>query len=385
MKYISILGSTGSIGVNTLGIIQHYPDRFKVLGLAAGSNVDLLEEQCRRFKPAAVSLKHEAAARQLQDRLGRGGTKVYWGAEGLIKVAALDQVQLVVSAMVGIAGLMPTLAAIEAGKDIALANKEILVMAGELLMRKVAEAGVSLIPVDSEHSAIFQCLQRVNKQEVARLILTASGGPFAGWLSSRLAEVTPEQAPRHPTWKMGDKISVDSATLMNKGLEVIEAQWLFDMGVDRIGVLIHPQSIVHSMVELTDGSIIAQLGVADMRIPILYALSYPERLPNSLAALDLTKTAGLTFGHPDTERFPCLEYAYQSARVGGTRPAALNAANEVAVAAFLNSEIGFNDIAYIVKQTVDEHPPRKLSGIKQALTADAWARKRARSQLATVN
>ncbi len=385
MKYISILGSTGSIGVSTLDIIQHYPDRFKVLGLAAGTNVDLLEEQCRRFKPIAVSLKREADAQKLQARLGQGGTEVYWGAEGLIRLATLDQVQLVVSAVVGIAGLMPTLAAIEAGKDIALANKEVLVTAGELLMRKVAEVGVKLIPVDSEHSAIFQCLQGVHKNEIARLILTASGGPFADFPSSQLAEVTPEQALRHPTWKMGDKISVDSASLMNKGLEVIEARWLFDVEVDRIEVLIHPQSIVHSMVELADGSIIAQLGIADMRIPILYALSYPERLSNPLPPLDLTKSAGLTFSRPDTDRFPCLEYAYQAAKAGGTHPTALNAANEVAVAAFLNSEIGFNDIAYIVKQIVDEHQYQKLSNIQQTLLADKWARKMAKSQLAAVN
>lgn len=375
LKHISILGSTGSIGVSTLDIIKDYPDRFKVVGLAAGSNVELLAKQCESVKPQAVSLEHEEDAGRLTHILGQTSPQVYWGAEGLIKIAALQQAELVVSAMVGAVGLMPTLAAIEAGKDIALANKEVLVMAGELLVKKAAKTGVRLIPVDSEHSAIFQCLQGVNRQEVACLILTASGGPFANLDSKQLAMVTPKQALHHPTWKMGNKISVDSASLMNKGLEVIEAQWLFDVSVDRIKVLIHPQSIVHSMVELTDGSLIAQLGIADMRIPIMYALSYPERLPNSLPALDLTKCAGLTFGHPDMERFPCLSYAYQSARAGGTQPAALNAANEVAVAAFLNKEIGFNDIARIVKQTVDEHQPEKLSNIQQALAADVWARK----------
>jgi 1-deoxy-D-xylulose-5-phosphate reductoisomerase len=385
MKHISILGSTGSIGVNTLGIIQHYPDRFKVVGLAAGSNIDLLEEQCRRFKPQAVSLKDEAAANQLKHRLGQGTTRVYWGAEGLNKIAVLDEVQMVVSAMVGSVGLLPTLAAIEAKKDIALANKEILVMAGELMMQKAAEAGVNLVPVDSEHSAIFQCSQRVDKEEIRRIILTASGGPFADLPASRLAEVTPEQALRHPTWNMGHKISVDSASLMNKGLEVIEAQWLFNIGVDRIEVLIHPQSVVHSMIELTDGTLLAQLGITDMRIPILYALSYPERLPNSLPALDLTRFAGLSFSRSDTRRFPCLKYAYQAARTGGSQPAVLNAANEVAVTAFLNKEIGFTDIPYIVKQTMDNHQTRKLTSIQQALNADAWARSEAQSQLAAVS
>jgi 1-deoxy-D-xylulose-5-phosphate reductoisomerase len=382
MKHISILGSTGSIGVSTLNIIGHYPGRFKVVGLAAGSNVALLEEQCRRFRPQAVSLKHEADARLLKRRLGEA-IQVGWGAEGLIKVATLEQAQMVVSALVGIVGLMPTLAAIEAGKDIALANKEILVMAGELLVKQAVSAGVRLIPIDSEHSAIFQCLQRVDKGEVARIILTASGGPFANLLTSELAAVTPEEAVRHPTWKMGKKISVDSASLMNKGLEVIEAQWLFDIGVDKIQVLIHPQSIVHSMVELIDGSLIAQLGITDMRIPILYALSYPERLPNPLPPLDLTRTAGLTFSRPDRERFPCLDYAYEAARTGGTQPAVLNAANETAVKAFLDKEIGFADIAYIVKRTMDNHQPQALSSIQQALAADAWARREAKSQLAT--
>jgi 1-deoxy-D-xylulose-5-phosphate reductoisomerase len=276
---------------------------------------------------------------------------------------------------------MPSLAAIAAGKVIALANKELLVIAGELLVQKAAQAGVRLVPVDSEHSAIFQCLQRVNREEVKRIVLTASGGPFAELSSDQLIRVTPKQALHHPTWKMGNKISVDSASLMNKGLEVIEARWLFNIETDRVEVLIHPQSVVHSMVELTDGTLLAQLGIADMRIPILYALSYPERLPNTLPALDLTKINGLTFRHPDTERFPCLKYAYQASTAGGTLPAVLNAANEVAVTAFLNHEIGFTDIAYIIKQTMNNHHPEPLSSIQQALNVDTWARREAKSQL----
>ncbi len=383
MKNITILGSTGSIGTITLGIIKQYSDKFNVVGLAGGSNVELLAKQCRDFKPSIVSLKNKDTAGALKRLLGDTcGIEITWGAQGLIKVASFAPADMVVSAIVGIVGLIPTIVAIESGKDIALANKEILVTAGALLMQKVAEAGVNLIPVDSEHSAVFQCINQVDKSEISRIILTASGGPFVNFSAEQLDRVTLEQALRHPTWKMGQKITIDSASLMNKGLEVIEAHWLFNMPVDKIDVLIHPQSIIHSMVEMVDGSILAQLGITDMSIPIQYALSYPKRIPNPSLHLDLVKASPLSFSHPDTKRFPCLKYAYDAARAGGGKPVVLNAANEIAVKAFLNKEISFKDIPYIIKQALDKRQTEKISNIQQTLELDARVRKTTKNKLA---
>lgn len=352
-KNLSILGSTGSIGRNTIDLVSKFADRFTVAGLAAGRNIALLKEQIDILDPEVVSVADRELARQLEKMVSPGWKgEICWGEEGNIRVASLERVDMVISAIVGAAGMAPTLAAIRAGKDIGLANKETLVMAGELVMDAVAGNGVALLPVDSEHSAIAQALEAGRKEDVARIILTASGGPFRQMSAGQLCDVTPEQALAHPNWDMGRKISIDSATLMNKGLEVIEARWLFDVDLDRIDVLVHPQSIVHSLVEFIDGSVMAQMGIPDMRIPISHALAWPVRLATGLTPLNLSECRDLSFAPPDTERFPALKLAYDACRRGGNAAAVLNAANEVAVEAFLDRRIGFCDIAAIVEQTV---------------------------------
>ncbi len=378
MKNLAILGSTGSIGVSTLDIVAEHPERFRVITLTAGRNLALLEEQVRRFQPLAVAVLCSKDARQLKQSLGAAAPEILSGVEGLMACACFPDVDMVVSAVVGAAGLVPTMAAIEAGKDIALANKETLVTAGPLVMAAVERKGVELYPVDSEHSAIFQALEGHRKGDVRRLILTASGGPFRNRALAELKNVTPADALAHPNWDMGRKISIDSATMMNKGLEVIEAKWLFDLPAERIAVHIHPQSIVHSMVEYVDGSIIAQMGIPDMRAPIAYALSYPERVPLNLPPLDLCSLGQLTFEEPDLSRFACLGLAYEALKAGGTAPAVLNAANEVAVEAFLEGDVSFLDIPVIIRAALDEHQPQPLEQIEGVLRADRWARSAAR-------
>lgn len=373
-KRIAILGSTGSIGVNTLDVVGRDPERFEVVGLTAGNNIDLLEDQIRRFHPKAVAVYNEAQAERLKKRIGDIGIEIHSGQEGLIEISILPEVQLVISAIVGAAGLIPTISAIKGGKDVALANKETLVMAGEIVMRLVEEKGVNIIPVDSEHSAIFQSLRGEKKGDIKRLILTASGGPFHDMTISMLEKVSPKDALKHPNWNMGKKITIDSATLMNKGLEVIEARWIFGVDACYIDVLIHHQSIVHSLVEFIDGSIIAQLGIPDMRIPISYALNYPNRVETSLPSLDLSKIGKLTFEKPDIEKFPSLKYAFHALDEGETMPAVLNAANEVAVQAFLKEEIAFTDIPNVILKTMDEHRSRPVNTLEDVLEADRWAR-----------
>ena len=378
MKDLAILGCTGSIGVNTLDVVRRFPGKFRVKALACGSNVKLLEEQAREFLPSAVAVRDRKSAEILKKGLGtRSGIKILHGLDGLVEAATLDGVEMVVSAIVGAAGLVPTMAAIEAGKDVALANKETLVCAGGLVMEAAARNGVKLLPVDSEHSAIFQSLKGHRKKDLLRLTLTASGGPFQGRSLAQLRRVKPADALKHPTWDMGRKVTIDSSTLMNKGLEVIEAKWLFDVEPERISVLIHPQSIIHSMAEFVDGSVIAQLGVPDMRVPISYALGYPGRLKKSMEGLDLAKVKSLTFMEPDTGRFPCLSYAFDALRAGGTMPAVLNAANEVAVDAFLDGRIGYMDIPALIRRTMDAHSPAEPGSVDEVMRADHWARRTA--------
>ncbi|TLM68994.1 MAG: 1-deoxy-D-xylulose-5-phosphate reductoisomerase [Deltaproteobacteria bacterium] len=379
MKTLAILGSTGSIGVSTLDIVAAHPERFRVAALTAGRNLDLLEEQIRAFRPEMVAVCDDADAARLGARLGAGAPRILSGRDGLIACAAQSGAHLVVSAIVGAAGLEPTLAAIEAGIDVALANKETLVAAGEVVMGAVARRGIHLIPVDSEHSAIFQSLAGHRRDDVRRLILTASGGPFRDRSAAELARVTPADALAHPNWAMGRKITIDSATMMNKGLEVIEAHWLFDLPAEKIAVHVHPESIVHSMVEYVDGAVIAQLGIPDMKTPIALALSWPERLPLDLPPLDLCRLGRLHFSEPDTERFPCLALAYQALRTGGTAPAALNAANEVAVEAFLDGRLDFMAIPRIIAEVLDRHQPAPADSLAAVLAADAAARDAARS------
>jgi 1-deoxy-D-xylulose-5-phosphate reductoisomerase len=374
MKRISILGSTGSIGVSTLDVISAHPGEFTITALAGGRNIALLKQQIERFRPRLVAVIDEAHARDLRTLLGATTTGILSGPEGYREAAAIDGTDMVVSAMVGAAGLLPTLDAIAAGRDIALANKETLVMAGGIVLNHAAQKGVKIIPVDSEHSAIFQCLQGHNREDLRRIILTASGGPFLHASAEELTEVTPAQALRHPNWVMGKKITIDSATMMNKGLEVIEASWLFGLPVSKIDVLIHPQSIIHSMVEYRDGSVIAQLGVPDMRVPIAYALSYPRRMIRDEAGLDLANVGALTFLKPDPVRFPALRLAYAAAETGGTMPAVLNAANEVAVTAFIDAEIGFNEISHLVDKVLSRHCVRMEPPIEEILDADRQTR-----------
>jgi len=381
-KALAILGSTGSIGVSTLDIVAAFPERYRVVCLTAGSNIRLLQEQISRFRPVRVAVSDDVAAQQLRKLLGNRGPEILVGVDGLVESATHPEVDMVVSAIVGAAGLVPTMAAVRAGKDIALANKEILVAAGELFMAAVAQHGVRLIPVDSEHSAIFQSLAGQRDADVRRLILTASGGPFRNTRIEDLQRVRPSDALAHPNWEMGKKITIDSATMMNKGLEVIEARWLFNLPAEQIAVHIHPQSIVHSLVEYCDGALIAQLGIPDMKTPIAYALSWPERLPLRQKPLDLCGVGDLSFSHPDLQRFPCLSLAYLALQTGGTCPAVMNAANEIAVAAFLQEKIGFLQIPQIISQVMLSHESIEISTLEQVLDADCWGRQRASSLIA---
>lgn len=375
-KVLSILGSTGSIGVSTLEVVRQFPDRFRVAALAAGRNLELLVRQVRAHQPLLVSVLDAELADEL-DRGLRGVAprpRIVHGPEGYREVATFPETEMVVSAMVGAAGLLPTLAAIEAGKDLALANKETLVVAGELVMDLVSRTGIRVLPVDSEHSAIFQALQGNHRRAIKRILLTASGGPFLHRDRSALATVTPQQALRHPNWSMGRKITIDSATLMNKGLEVIEARWLFGIPGDRIAVHVHPESIVHSMVEYIDGSVIAQMGIPDMKIPIAFALAYPERLPVQSPPLDLFSLQKLTFFPPDEDKFPCLRLAFDACRRGSTLPSVLNGANEVAVHAFLEGKIGFLDIPVLIESVMKTHKPAGNLSLESILAADQWSR-----------
>lgn len=380
MKNISLLGSTGSIGRNVLEVVRQFPGRFRIVGLAAGANGRLLREQVEAFNPEKVSIGDAKLAGELSQSLPPGWSeKILVGASGNAAVATLPDADTVVSAIVGAAGLTPTMAAIEAGKNIALANKETLVMAGHLVMQAAKRCKITLLPIDSEHSAIAQALEAGKKADVSKLILTASGGPLRNFSDRDLWSVTPEQALAHPNWEMGKKISIDSATLMNKGLEVIEARWLFDIDVENIEVLIHPQSIVHSMVEYIDGSVVSQMGVPDMRIPIAYALSYPERLRINLPRLNLASVSDLSFSRPDFEKFPALKLAYQVCKRGGSLPAVLNAANEIAVDAFLSGTIRFPEIALVVAETVSRLPREEATSLTAILDADLAARVQAAS------
>lgn len=376
MKQITILGSTGSIGRQSLDVIDRNSDRFGVFALVCGSNVKLLEEQIEKFKPALAVCKNEEDAKLLQDKFPN--TEILWGEEGINKAVTGD-CDLVLNSLVGMMGMVPTYHGIMAGKDIALANKETLVAGGEVIMRAVKEKGVNLTPIDSEHSAIFQCLRGQRSEDVTRLILTGSGGPFRTSTMEELKAATVEQALNHPNWSMGNKITIDSATLMNKGLEFIEAKWLFDFEPEKIEVVIHPQSIVHSMIETKDGAILAQMGVPDMKLPIAYALTCPERVESGSERLDLFgEGANLTFEKPDLDKFPCLRMAMEAIKAGGTYPAALNGANEELVAAFLDSRIGFMDIPGIIEKVIEEHKVQRDLSIDVILEADYLAREAAK-------
>jgi 1-deoxy-D-xylulose-5-phosphate reductoisomerase len=375
MKNLSILGSTGSIGCNVLKIVELFPERFAVKALAAKRNISLLSGQIERFHPEIAVVYDASTAVDLQNMLPPGaGVEVLYGEDGYKTAAAYPSVDMVVVSFVGASGLMPTLAAIEAGKNIALANKETLVMAGRLIMAEIKKQQVRLLPIDSEHSAIAQALEAGRKEDVARIILTASGGPFLHLAEENLWQVTPEKALDHPNWDMGRKISVDSATLMNKGLEVIEAHWLFDIALEKIEVLVHPQSIVHSLVEFIDGSVVAQLGIPDMRVPISYALSYPERLDTGLSRLNLTECSNLSFLKPDTNRFPALQIAYEACKTGGCMPTVLNAANEIAVEAFLEGKLKFPEISKVVRETLAHTKYMDDTDIETILDVDRLAR-----------
>lgn len=375
MKTLSLLGSTGSIGTNVLDVVRSFPEHYRVCGLAAGKNISKLLGQIQEFDPELVSVAAKEDAESLRHQLPQKyRDRIRYGNEGNEAVAALQEADMTVSAIVGAAGLLPTLAAIDAGKDIGLANKETLVMAGKLVMERCHQKGVQLLPVDSEHSAIFQALDAGHRDDVAKIILTASGGPFREKSIADLEKVTPAQALNHPNWDMGRKISIDSATLMNKGLEVIEAKWLFDVTVEEIKVVVHPQSIVHSLVEFQDGSVIAQLGIPDMRIPIAYALSYPRRLPMSLPGLDLAACSNLEFHDPDYKRFPALSLAFTAIESGGVMPAVLNAANEIAVDAFLNGKIQFLEIAATVATVMETVQDGSEESVSDILQADRRAR-----------
>ena len=375
MKKITILGSTGSIGVSTLDVIEKNPKAFKVTALAAGRNVKLLAEQIIKYKPEIASVSTREDAEKLRQILGRRKKiPILYDETGVEEVASYPSSDMVVSAISGAAGLKPTLAAIEAGRDVALANKETMVIAGDIVTRRAKKKKIKILPVDSEHSAIFQCLAGQKAQYLRRIILTASGGPFYRLSRNELKKVTLEQALRHPRWKMGSKITIDSASLMNKGLEVIEAKWLFDVDVARIDVLIHPQSIVHSMIELRDGSVLAQLGIADMRIPIACALAYPDRLTNDLPVLNLSEIGLLEFFKPDMKKFPCLGLAYEAGRLGGTAPVVLNAANETAVSAFTEKKICFNDLPKVIEKVMVKHQVKKNPSLDDILGTDREAR-----------
>jgi 1-deoxy-D-xylulose-5-phosphate reductoisomerase len=382
MKKIALLGATGSIGVSALEVVRAHPEEYKIAALSAGRNGDLLLSQIEAFRPTAVAVLNESVAAEIASRMpAMNAPEVFVGIQGFVRLATLDGVDTVISAMTGAAGLLPTYEAIKAGKHVALANKETMVMAGPLVMAEARRRGVSILPIDSEHSAILQSLRGHLQDDLKRVILTASGGPFRDLSLEEMGHVTAAQALRHPNWQMGPKITIDSATLMNKGLEVIEARWLFDLNMDQIDILIHPQSILHSMVEYRDGSVIGQMGIPDMTIPIAYALSYPRHLSNGLPPLDLAKIGDLSFRKPDLKRFRCLKLALQAATTGGSMPAVLNGANEIAVDAFLKGMIGFLDIPDLIEKTMDAHTHSPVDTIEAVMAADRWARDTARAQL----
>ncbi len=379
MRTIALLGSTGSIGVNTLRLVREFPHRFRIHGMVAGKNLSRLARQIKAFRPKCVAIQNDADVPRLRKLIGRTKMEILSGEAGASAVATAAEVDVVLAAIVGGAGLMPTFKGLLAGKEIALANKEALVMAGEIFVKAAKQRGVRLLPVDSEHSAIFQCLQGNQRSEVDKIILTASGGPFLRAPLGGLGKVTVAEALKHPNWKMGQKITIDSATMMNKGLEVIEAHWEFDMAPSGIQVVIHPQSVVHSMVRYQDGAVMAQLGIADMRIPIAYALSYPHRLNGSWPPLNLTQHGELNFLPVERKRFPALGLAYAALKEGGTMPTVLNGANEVAVAAFLGGRIGFREIHRIIEKTMQRHRNFRAREIGAVLEVDRWARQKAGS------
>jgi 1-deoxy-D-xylulose-5-phosphate reductoisomerase len=384
MKHISLLGSTGSIGVNTLNVVRHFGNRFRVTGLAAGKNIQLLREQALEFHPKIVSVSDERLAEELRSYLDGEGIEIVCGEQGLVDVATHPETHTVLCALVGAQGFLPTLKALSMGKNVALANKETLVVAGPIISEEAAKNKVTLLPVDSEHSAIWQCLEGAEKEAVRKLILTASGGPFFRRDHSTFSAITVAEALQHPNWRMGKKITIDSATLMNKGLEMIEAHYLFDEPAEKLEVLIHPQSVVHSMVEFVDGSVIAQLGVTDMRIPIQHALTYPERWENNLPSMNLAKIRTLEFYEPDENKFPCLRLAREALRLGGTMTAVLNAANEVAVESFLNERIPFTSIPSVVESVMEKHHTIAHPTLDHVLEADQQARKAAEMLVAQV-
>ncbi|MCK5594640.1 1-deoxy-D-xylulose-5-phosphate reductoisomerase [bacterium] len=371
MKNIAVLGATGSIGRNTLEIAKSFPDKFKVTAISGKANIGLLEQQINRFHPKFVVVMDENTKKQLCHSISDKKIRVECGREGLIKISTLEEIDIVVSAITGITGLIPTLEAIKKGKHIAIAAKELLVTAGEIILKEVKKRDVKFVPVDSEHNAIFQCLEGRDKKDIKRIILTASGGPF--YKEKNLHDISPEQALAHPVWEMGRKISIDSATLMNKGLEVIEAHWLFGIDISKIEIVIHPECIIHSMVEFIDGSILALLGIPDMKMPIQYALTYPERIPTQLEPLDLTKISRLHFSVPNFDKFPCLKFAYEAGSIGGTMPAVLNGANDVAVNLFLKKKIKFLDIPKIIEKVMDKHNVIQKPCLDDILASDEWA------------
>ena len=380
MKKVVLLGCTGSIGTSSVKVVNDLSNRLQIVGLGAGNNVKLLAEQTRSLHPKAISIQSEENAELLRKELG-GSTEVYCGEEGLIKLATMPEADIVLISIIGTTGLKPALAAIRAGKDIALASKEVLVVAGEIVMSEAKKYGVNVLTVDSEHSAIFQCLEGRKPESVRRLILTASGGPFRKTPKSEFASITLEKALKHPSWSMGRKITLDSATLFNKGLEMIEARWLFNMGIEKVSVLVHPQSIVHSMVEFVDGSILAQLSTPDMCLPIQYALTWPERVQSTRVQTDFAAIGTLTFENPDEERFPALRLAREAGLKGGTLPCVLNAANEIAVESFINSKLRFDQISTLVEDVMSAHRRIDHPTLDQLLEADRWARDNARSRI----
>lgn len=380
LKKIVVLGSTGSIGTQTLDVVDNFPDRFEIVALAGGSNIGKLAEQANKYRPKLVSVGNKDDIKKIKSMIS-DDIIVTGGAEGLIQAAVMDEADTVVTSVTGTLGLIPTIEAIKAGKNIALANKETLVAAGEIVMSLISQYGVSILPVDSEHSAIFQCLNGENRGSVNKLTLTASGGPFFNKTPEELAEVTVEDALKHPNWAMGRKITVDSASMMNKGLEVIEARWLFNVSFDKIDVIVHPQSIIHSMVEFSDGSVIAQMGRPDMRLPIQYALSYPDRWENNFPQLDLLSIGKLTFDKPRSDVFPCLNIAYEAGRQGGTMPAVMNAANEAVVNLFLQGKVKFTEIPLLIEKVMANHQMIAHPDIYEILESDRWAREEVYSNL----
>ena len=371
MKKIAVLGSTGSIGTQTLDIVRNYSEELQIIALAAGSNVELMEKQAREFRPKVVAMWSEKAAKDLKERISDLPTKVLWGMDGLLEIAVLEEISVLVTAIVGMIGIRPTIAAIKAGKDIALANKETLVCAGHIIMPLAKECGVSILPVDSEHSAIFQSMNGEPKNRINKILLTASGGPFRGKTRSELAAMKVEDALKHPNWSMGRKITIDSSTLVNKGLEVMETKWLFDVDLDQIQVVVHPQSIIHSMVEYVDGAVIAQLGVPDMKLPIQYALFYPDRRMMNEKKLDFFELANMTFEKPDLDTFTGLKLAYQASRLGGSMPTVYNAANEKAVALFLERKISYLQISELIQQSMEQHKLILSPDVDQILSTEA--------------